>query len=58
MPNDGMIAMGMSDVVVDGEVIEADPPRKLVVTWRMVIDPRMAAEGKPMSTYKGGVVVA
>ena len=26
--------MGMPEVVVDGEVIEADPPRKLVQTWR------------------------
>lgn len=25
---------GMPEVVVDGEVIEADPPRKLVQTWR------------------------
>ena len=26
-------------MVVDGEVIEADPPRKLVQTWRMLMDP-------------------
>ena len=26
-------AMGMPEVVVEGEVIEADPPRKLVHTW-------------------------
>ena len=25
---------GMPEVVVDGEVLEADPPRKLVQTWR------------------------
>ena len=59
-PNDGMIKMGMTGTVVDGEVIEADPPRKLVMTWRMVIDPRMAAEGFTRLTYeieegKGGV---
>ena len=29
-----MSAMGTPEVVVDGEVIEADPPRKLVQTWR------------------------
>ena len=40
--NEGMKAMGMSGVIVDGEVIEADPPRKLVITWRMAIDPNMA----------------
>jgi uncharacterized protein YndB with AHSA1/START domain len=60
MANDGMIAMGMSGVVVDGEVIESDPPRKLVITWRMAIDPSMAAEGFTRLTYeisegRGGV---
>jgi len=59
-PNDGMIAMGMTGTVVDGEVIEADPPRKLVMTWRMAIDPRMFAEGFTRLTYeieegRGGV---
>ncbi len=48
------------DVVVDGEVIEADPPRKLVQTWRMLMDQEMAAEGFTRLTYeitegKGGV---
>ena len=38
-------AMGVPDVVVDGEVIEADPPRRLVQTWRMLMDADMAAEG-------------
>ncbi len=33
------------DVVVDGEVIEADPPRRLVTTWRMLMDPTCVAEG-------------
>ncbi len=50
--NEGMIAMGMSGVVVDGEVIESDPPRKLVVTWRMAIDPSMKAEGFTKLTYE------
>ncbi len=50
--NDGMIAMGMSGVVVDGEVIESDPPSKLVVTWRMAIDPSMASEGFTRLTYE------
>ncbi len=58
--NDEMIAMGMSGVVVDGEMIEVDPPRRLVMTWRMAIDPRMAAEGFTRLTYeisegRGGV---
>jgi uncharacterized protein YndB with AHSA1/START domain len=58
--NAGMKAMGVPDVVVDGEVIEADPPHKLVITWRMAMDPRMYAEGFTRLTYeivegKGGV---
>ena len=42
----------LPDVAVDGEVIEADPPRKLVLTWRMVMDPQMAAEGFTRLTYE------
>jgi uncharacterized protein YndB with AHSA1/START domain len=29
-----MLAMDTPEVVVDGEVIEAEPPRRLVQTWR------------------------
>jgi uncharacterized protein YndB with AHSA1/START domain len=39
------------DVIVDGEVIEAEPPRKLVTTWRMLMDPTCAAEGFTRITY-------
>jgi uncharacterized protein YndB with AHSA1/START domain len=58
--NEGMIAMGMSGVIVDGEVIESNPPNKLTITWRMAIDPSMAAEGFTRLTYeivegRGGV---
>jgi len=52
MANEGMAAMGVTGVVVDGEVIESDPPRKLVVTWRMAIDPNLAAEGFTRLTYE------
>jgi uncharacterized protein YndB with AHSA1/START domain len=52
--------MGSPDVAVDGEIVEADPPRKLVQTWRMVMDPEMEAEGLTRLTWeieegKGGV---
>jgi uncharacterized protein YndB with AHSA1/START domain len=50
--NEGMRAMGMPEIAVDGEVIEADPPHKLVVTWRMVMDPSMASEGFTRLTYE------
>lgn len=42
----------MPDLSVDGEVIEADPPRRLVLTWRMLLDPEMAAEGFTRLTYE------
>jgi hypothetical protein len=34
--NGGMKTFGMLDIVSDGEVIEANAPRKLVQTWRML----------------------
>ncbi len=40
------------DVAVDGEVIELDPPRKLVQTWRMLMDPTMIEEGFTRLTYE------
>ena len=39
-----MQKMGMPEVVVDGEVIEADPPRKLVQTWHPLWSEDIAAE--------------
>jgi uncharacterized protein YndB with AHSA1/START domain len=47
-----MRAMGAPDVAIDGEIVEADPPHKLVVTWRMVMDETMAAEGFTRLTYE------
>jgi uncharacterized protein YndB with AHSA1/START domain len=41
----------LPEVIVDGEVLEADPPRKLVQTWRMLMDPTAAAEGFSRLTY-------
>lgn len=40
------------DIVVDGEVIEADPPHRLVQTWRMLMDPGIAGEGFTRLTYE------
>jgi uncharacterized protein YndB with AHSA1/START domain len=40
------------DVVADGEVVETDPPRKLVQTWRMLMDPAMADEGFTRLTWE------
>jgi len=60
LANEGMKAMGCPDVISDGEVIEADPPRKLVQTWRMTMTPELAAEAFTRLTYdlepvRGGV---
>jgi uncharacterized protein YndB with AHSA1/START domain len=46
------LAAGAPEVVVDGEVIEADPPRRLVQTWRMLMDPDLQAEGFTRLTYE------
>ena len=47
------------DVIVDGEVIETDPPHKLVLAWRMLMDPQ-GPEAPTRLTYeieegRGGV---
>ncbi len=38
-------AMGMPEVVVDGEVLEVDSPRRLAHTWRFLWDDEVKAEG-------------
>ena len=50
----------LPEVVVDGEVLEAHPPHRLVQTFRMLMAPEAAAEGFTRLTYeiaetKGGV---
>ncbi len=47
-----MRAQGAPDVAVDGEVIEVDPPRRLVQTWRMLMDDELAGEGFSTLTYE------
>ncbi len=46
------IGYQVPDVGVDGEIIEVDPPRKLVQTWRMLMDDELAAEGFTRLTYE------
>jgi uncharacterized protein YndB with AHSA1/START domain len=41
-----------SQQYVDGEVIEADAPRKLVTTWRATYDPDLAAEPASRVTWE------
>jgi uncharacterized protein YndB with AHSA1/START domain len=40
------------DLVVDGEVIEADPPRRLVQTYRLLVTPELEEEGFTRLTYE------
>ena len=40
---------GIPDVVVDGEVLEADPPRRLVQTFRMPMSPTRPPRASPGS---------
>ena len=47
-----MKSFGTPDVVVVGEVIEADPPRRLVLTWHPVWDEQIAAEAASRLTYE------
>ena len=44
------VAMGMPEVVADGEVVEADPPRRLVQTWRFLYEP-LLSEGFTRLTW-------
>jgi uncharacterized protein YndB with AHSA1/START domain len=39
-----MLAYGAPEVVIEGEVVEADAPRKLVQTWHALFSPDIAAE--------------
>ena len=50
--NAEMQALGMPEVVVDGKVLEADPPRRLVQTWRFLWDEEIAAEGPIRIIYE------
>jgi len=40
------------ETVIDGEFLEVDPPNRLVQTWRMLMDPDLAAEGFTKLTHE------
>ncbi|HEU5064987.1 MAG TPA: SRPBCC family protein [Gaiellaceae bacterium] len=46
-----MQEMGMPELLLDGEVIEADPPRKLVQTWHALWDEGVAGEQPTRVTW-------
>ena len=41
----------LPEIIIDGEVLESDPPRKLVTTFRMLMDPATTAEGFTRITH-------
>jgi uncharacterized protein YndB with AHSA1/START domain len=50
--NAGMLAMGLPEIMIDGEVLEADPPRKLVQTYRSLFNDATRAEGFTKITWE------
>jgi uncharacterized protein YndB with AHSA1/START domain len=50
--NAQMRAMGLPEVIIDGEVIEAEPPRKLVQTLRFLFSEQHRAEGFTRITWE------
>jgi uncharacterized protein YndB with AHSA1/START domain len=51
-PNEMMRKMGLPDPIIDGEVIDAQPPRKLVQTYRFLFSKENEAEGFTRLTYE------
>ena len=44
--------MGAPEVIIEGEVIEPDPPRRLVQAWRACSHPEIDAEGFTRLTWE------
>ncbi|MGH3509540.1 MAG: SRPBCC family protein [Nocardioidaceae bacterium] len=42
----------LPEVIIEGEVVEADPPNRLVHTFHMLMDPRTSAESVTRVTYE------
>jgi uncharacterized protein YndB with AHSA1/START domain len=42
----------LPEVIIEGEVLEADPPHKLVATFHMLMDPGVAAEAVTRVTHE------
>ena len=43
---------GIDGVIIDGEVLEADPPRRLVQTWHVLLDAATRAEAGTRLTWE------
>ncbi|MCU1657289.1 MAG: hypothetical protein JWO57_1945 [Pseudonocardiales bacterium] len=42
----------LPEVIIEGEVLEADPPHRLVTTFHMLMDPQIASEGTTRITHE------
>ena len=51
-PGTPYLSMAGSDTVVDGEILESDPPKVLKHTWRALWDPEIAAEPHSRVTWE------
>ncbi|HEX9416272.1 MAG TPA: SRPBCC family protein [Gaiellaceae bacterium] len=49
---EAMVACGAPDVIIEGEVVEADVPRRLVQTWNPLFDPQITAEASTTLTFE------
>lgn len=47
-----MVSFGLPEIAIDGEVVESDPPRKLVQTYRFLFSDAMKAEGFTRLTWE------
>ncbi|WP_106187689.1 SRPBCC domain-containing protein [Umezawaea tangerina] len=52
LANEAMTQHGAPPVIIDGEVLESDPPNKLVQTWRANFSPDLTAEGFTRLTWE------
>lgn len=52
LANEGLRARGVPEVVTEGEVLEVEPPRRLVQTYRMLFDSAVAAEPPTRVTWQ------
>jgi uncharacterized protein YndB with AHSA1/START domain len=52
LPSDAMREGGAPDVIIEGEVLECDPPRRLVQTWHAMWSPELAAEPPTRLTWE------
>ena len=50
--NEGMRKMGLPEVIIDGEVLESVPPRRLVQTYRWLFNEQHKAEGFTRVTFE------